>query len=809
MGSVLLATVLWMTVPSIAGCSKESDRRLDPRASDATDAGPASTDAGSDVGDGGPAVEDAADVPPSRDANDVSGDGPATKSSATIEVTVLDVDGRPIPGATVDLGPRTKTTGPEGGTRFVGVDPDMIWTPVVRREGYAPTAVTIANLEDGAEVSRMASLVPTEDIRTFDPTDATTLIHGPLRLELPADALADRDGDPPGGEVHAAIATVDPTEDSSSSRPEGRDDRPHRSLGSVAVQLFERDGGSREPLHLASSASASVEYVVPEEAEDDFSKGETVAVSAFDPAAGRWRDELTGEIRDSTFASGRLAWMADVDHFSWWRSGESVPSDETGCLLVELKGSNAPGAEVGAIGPDEGTLARAAADPGGQACLNVPVDARVRVAVRSPEAMVPARRQIRVETTRTGSCAANQSACKTVTVDLRDPTCVAGNLQPPAGARGDTHLHTVWETPIGSAAATTTIGRNGSFCAAIPTGRDVELQSEFVASGGRRLRASTTVAAGERSASCVTSPTACDSVASDLVFEATAGPPSCPFPNDRSNCPNTGAAARITQFDIQTSTQAAGIDIDGDGRTDSALGDALQQHTSVLGLDADAAMAKALNSGALHPVLEARHWNGPEDRHLSLAMHWASKTGSKLELGPSASGQLHRASTHSGRLRASLGSLLLKLPLGPAPAAPVLDLRLREPTLEADIGARAHFGAGGEFQLKNGRLGGWVTTADLVDALNRETGSNGACTCISGDLVGPDLACRVDSSDAAACRSGSRPVCRKLATPKSCARTMEILRRARDADTDGDGTADAWSMGAAIEARGAAAVRSP
>ncbi len=52
----------------------------------------------------------------------------------------------------------------------------------------------------------------------------------------------------------------------------------------------------------------------------------------FDLDAGHWREEGTGTIQPSQTQPGKLAWVVQVNHFTWWNC--DAPWTDKSCVNV-------------------------------------------------------------------------------------------------------------------------------------------------------------------------------------------------------------------------------------------------------------------------------------------------------------------------------------------------------------------------------------------------------------------------------------------------------------------------------------------
>jgi hypothetical protein len=105
------------------------------------------------------------------------------------------------------------------------------------------------------------------------------------------------------------------------------------------------------PAQLAPGQTATLEFLLPEIVATRFQEGDTVPAWWFDLEAGQWREEGAGTVQLSSSHPGRLAWVVQVNHFTWWNC--DAPWTEKSCvdvLVVDEEGRPVSGVAVFARG---------------------------------------------------------------------------------------------------------------------------------------------------------------------------------------------------------------------------------------------------------------------------------------------------------------------------------------------------------------------------------------------------------------------------------------------------------------------------
>jgi hypothetical protein len=213
------------------------------------------------------------------------------------------------------------------------------------------------------------------------------------------------------------------------------------SLAMAEVSLWQ-DG---LPVHLAPGATATLELPLPEAYADQYQVGDTIPAWWLDVDAGVWREDGAGTIQPASEDPGKLAWVVEVSHFTWWNCDE--PWTDKNCFevtVVDPDGNPVTGMRVSADGVSHsGTSRQRYTRNDGQACVDIKLANTADILVDSrPYSLLRAR------VTGSGpasSCSGQGAACVPVTVMLPPqkprPICTPGAWQPcsysgPSGTAG-------------------------------------------------------------------------------------------------------------------------------------------------------------------------------------------------------------------------------------------------------------------------------------------------------------------------------------------------------------------------------------
>lgn len=289
---------------------------------------------------------------------------------------VVSTDGAPIEGVSVTAGGKSTTTNYDG---LYALEVTAAERIVVRFQaaGYADVSQPGALLEDGrvtvnAILSRRSPSVPVTP-------GAVTPVPGGA-VTVPDGAVVDKDGkavtatrirvtpvDITGPEIVAAPGDF-------SATTSGGDIAQLETFG-MAEYLLTDEGG--EPLAIKEGEKVAIEILLP--ADTELKDGDVVPAWHFDQDASRWVEEGTGTIKPSTQDPARLAFFADVGHFSWWNCDKTMETTCVSGVVKKCDGTPAAGADIQVIGQDYDGTSSAWAGTDGTFCAPARRASQVRV----------------------------------------------------------------------------------------------------------------------------------------------------------------------------------------------------------------------------------------------------------------------------------------------------------------------------------------------------------------------------------------------------------------------------------------------
>ncbi|AKI98734.1 hypothetical protein ATI61_106128 [Archangium gephyra] len=277
---------------------------------------------------------------------------PSLPAGTSLLLQVVDESGSPVPGAAVSSQGTLFPVDSSGHLLLENL-PHGRFLARVDALGFT-SATTVVELQEGAHVGTQVKLLRLPAPLPFQAEQGGVLETAQVRVTIPPDAVVDALGQPVTGTVQVTIAPLDPTHQlgampgplEGTAVAEGERVQLE-SFFMAEVSLWSNGA----PVRLAPGKSATLEFVLPEALASQFHAGDTVPAWWFDLDAGHWREEGAGTIQPSSTQPGRLAWVAQVKHFTWWNC--DLPWTEKSCvnvLVVDGAGAPIAGARVTAEG---------------------------------------------------------------------------------------------------------------------------------------------------------------------------------------------------------------------------------------------------------------------------------------------------------------------------------------------------------------------------------------------------------------------------------------------------------------------------
>lgn len=347
---------------------------------------------------------------------------------ARVTLQVVDGDRLTIEGALVEFSGASHNTGVDGLLDLpVGVD--ELATRLVMRVsagGYTTSTAVFDKVASGAELLHVVVLHALGEPVVLPAESGGVAERAGIRVELPPDAFVDAHGHPVRGNVEVTLVPLDPTLPDAMAELPGplaavRADESAAELEPVMMaEISAWQDGQR--LQLAPGKKARLTFAVPTALQSTVSAGQSIPAWFFDHGQGLWREEGAGTIVSE---DGRLAWIVEVAHFTWWNADK--PWIDKNCwdvTVVNPMGNPVMNMQVTAAGLDyQGTMSKyTKAD--GLACVEAKRGGLVALkAGLSPNFLAEVQVQGAVE--QPGACN-GPGECTPVTLMLPEADCYPG-----------------------------------------------------------------------------------------------------------------------------------------------------------------------------------------------------------------------------------------------------------------------------------------------------------------------------------------------------------------------------------------------
>jgi hypothetical protein len=458
-----------------------------------------------------PVADAGADVQTDTTADTGTDTNPDADEMATggLSLSLFDIDGSAVEGASVTIGETSEQTDASGAVKFEEL-PTGRTVAQIEADGYAPRTAVVEVRED-ATVYRPVHLLESGEPHEFDASTDTDLYEDRVHLALPGASLVDENGDPYTGSARAHITPLNPSTDERDATPgplmgvlEGDEEpTPMESVLMADIRL-ETDAGA--PLSLKEGESAELEYVLPDDLQNQYSEGDEIEAYWYDNEAGHWIQEGRGTVTESSYAADKLAWIVDVSHFTWWNC--DAPISDRNCAQVEVveQGSSTPvvGADVYVDGVSYNGTSSGTTDSTGLTCVDYKKGSTAEVTAVGPngERQVGGGKQISGSSTAASCSGGGSGSCKQVQVQVAPPTCLSGQVVDGDGnPLQDVQVRGIYQGSHGQESATATTDSSGSYCLSVPQQASVEVVASHNDNGTYK-RASTQVTAGSSANSC-------------------------------------------------------------------------------------------------------------------------------------------------------------------------------------------------------------------------------------------------------------------------------------------------------------------
>lgn len=359
---------------------------------------------------------------------------------------VVDAQGNPVPRAVISSQNALFSVDSSGHRLLENLSPGRFVTRVDAL-GFA-SATSVLELHEGAHVGAQVRLLRRPAPIPFQAEQGGVVQTEQVRVSFPPNAVVNSLGQLVTGTVDVTIVPPDPTLETpvEPGPPEGIASANGAAIALESIFMAEvslwHDGA---PAQIAPGKSVTLEFVLPQPLASNFKEGDSVPAAWFDLDAGLWREEGAGTIQPSQAQPGRQAWVASVQHFSWWNAYAGLPgTDGLSCanvLVLDSNGNPAPFMPVSVHAWDGweyrwiGTIQFTGLD--GRVCMMIKRGLENHVLVGSPSD--PLVHQMKVGNAEKALC--GTGPCVDVTVTIPPIICSPGAFEPcaysgPPGTEG-------------------------------------------------------------------------------------------------------------------------------------------------------------------------------------------------------------------------------------------------------------------------------------------------------------------------------------------------------------------------------------
>lgn len=357
---------------------------------------------------------------------------------ASIGGQVVDVDGfAPLAGVIVTSGDLSTATDANGFYSFEGLPAGTVILGY-EKTGYAASTKRLeVSPEENLIVGVMLKRAGAE--QSLDPTQDETLVEGDSRLTVRANTLRKANGEAVDGPVDVVITKADVATGDVLSFPGSFEMAVDQDGAGVQLETFgfatyhlTQNG---EEVDLAPGETATIEFVLPDNAQDLFQIDDTIPLWDFEVETGLWREiDPPGVIRAASDGSGKKAWVAEVPHFSSWNADRPITEKQAVSGTVREGGDPIRGVEITAVGLSYNGTSSGHTDAQGRFCVDVKRGSTVTLQVRVNGAATPLRtRMVSVPDTE-ASCATGGGVELGEPLEIDFTSCVRGRVTDGSGA---------------------------------------------------------------------------------------------------------------------------------------------------------------------------------------------------------------------------------------------------------------------------------------------------------------------------------------------------------------------------------------
>ncbi|RVU40724.1 carboxypeptidase regulatory-like domain-containing protein [Lujinxingia sediminis] len=424
------------------------------------------------------------DADPDPDVDPDGGEQVETRA-LPLSLKVQDEVGMPIAGASVIYQGQAHLTDLGGQVLIEPAAGAETMIVQIEAEGYAPSSAErpVVEAAEGQQMSALVRLLALGEALSFDAEAPATLEVRGVRINLPANALVDGEGNPVVGQAEMTFAGIEPSSDDLRFMPGPLIGVPTEGDPVDLLSVYMADitfWQNGEKLQLAEGIEADLEFPISE-AFSGYAAGDTIPFWSFDLEQARWIYESECEV----VAGDRLVASCQAGHFSWWNVDK--PLETRNCVEVTVidseSGEPIPGATI--EGEAQNYLGRVApfgaTDAQGKTCVDFMRAGTIELSALHSYYYQDADGPLTVVgNTTAANCQSEEGGeCHQITIEMSNArSCLSGtvvdeNAAPVAGAP----VYGLYEMTTGPGSVIAESGADGTYCLDLPPVDEVELLS--------------------------------------------------------------------------------------------------------------------------------------------------------------------------------------------------------------------------------------------------------------------------------------------------------------------------------------------
>lgn len=317
---------------------------------------------------------------------------------------VSGITGDRLEGAVVELGGKSVMTGADGVFSLGDLNADPKVPIVVTLNGYSSGRARVDVIK-GADNYVKVTLAEAESAMLNDAQAGGVMqLSSGVSLDLPANAIVDKDGNAVEGAVQVQIALLNDRDEIAAApgnmvaqdpdSVESLGETPLESFGMAEVTLLDMKG---QEVNLNGKAEATLN--IPMAANHGFNAGDLIPLWHYDETANVWKNEGSGTLQDDN------TFKINVNHFSWWNADQKLTKTCVIGRVLDASGKPIAAAQMSGEGRSYLGNSHAVTGEGGDFCMEARVGSAIDV---STTVQIDGRLQalaVRVNTPRTtGGC---------------------------------------------------------------------------------------------------------------------------------------------------------------------------------------------------------------------------------------------------------------------------------------------------------------------------------------------------------------------------------------------------------------------